>query len=214
MRTVRADAYRTFIAIELDRELRNNLGRLQDRLAGQMAPGSVRWVRPEGIHLTLKFLGDTKLDQVEEVKAALARAVTGVGPFAFTVTGLGCFPTARQPRVVWVGIQELTGILPRLRDAVEDHVAPLGFPTEKRPFSPHLTLGRVHRRACKSEVREIGQVVASSTIGIVGEMTVTSVLYIKSELKPGGAVYTTLSEAALPHPGGDDVRGGDRIGKL
>jgi 2'-5' RNA ligase len=214
MRTVRADAHRTFIAIELDEELRDNLRHLQDRLAEQIAPGSVRWVRPEGIHLTLKFLGDTTVDKVEEVKAALTRAAAEVGPFTFTVTGLGCFPNSRRPRVVWVGIQELTGALARLRDAVEEHVAPLGFPTEKRPFSPHLTLGRVHRRASKSEVREIGEVVASSTIGIVDEMTVTSVSFIKSDLKPSGAVYTTLSEAALPHPGGDDVRSSDRSGKL
>jgi 2'-5' RNA ligase len=214
MRTVRADTYRTFIAVELDEELRDNLGRLQDRLADQVAPRSVRWVRPEGIHLTLKFLGDTTVDQVDEVKAALAQAAAGVGPFSFTVTGLGCFPNARQPRVVWVGIQELTGALVRLRDAVEDHVAPLGFPTERRRFSPHLTLGRVQRRASKSEVREIGQVVASSTVGLVDEMTVTSVSYIRSELKPGGAVYTTLSEAPLTPSRGDDVRGRDRIGKL
>ena len=209
MRTIR-----TFIAIELDEELSDNLGRLRDRLAGQVAPGSVRWVRPEGIHLTLKFLGDTPVDQVEKVQAALAQATAGVGPFSFSVTGLGCFPNTRQPRVVWVGIQELSGVLPRLRDAVEDHVAPLGFPTERRRFSPHLTLGRVQRRASKSEVREIGQVVASSTVGIVGEMTVTSVFYIKSDLKPSGAVYTTLSEAVLPGPEEDDVRSRDRIGKL
>jgi 2'-5' RNA ligase len=209
MRTVR-----TFIAVELDEELRDNLRHIQDRLAEQVAPGSVRWVRPEGIHLTLKFLGDTTVDQLEEVKAALARAAADVGPFTFTVTGLGCFPNSRRPRVAWVGIQELTGTLARLRDAVEEHVAPLGFPTEKRPFSPHLTLGRVHRRASKSEVREIGEVVATSTIGIVDEMTVTSVSYIKSDLQPRGAVYTTLSEAALPRPGSQDVRGRDRIGDL
>lgn len=205
---------RTFIAIELDEELRHDLGRLQDRLAGQMAPRSVRWVRPEGIHLTLKFLGETTADQVEEVKEALAQAVAGVGPFSFSVTGLGCFPNTRQPRVVWVAIQELTGALSHLRDAIEERVAPLGFPTEKRRFSPHLTLGRVQRHASKSEVQEIGQVVASSTVGIVGEMTVTSLSYIKSELKPSGAVYTALSEAALAGPGGDDVRSRDRIGKL
>jgi 2'-5' RNA ligase len=205
---------RTFIAIELDEEVHDNLRHLRDRLAGQVAPGSVRWVRPEGIHLTLKFLGDTPVDKVEEVKAALTQAAAEVGPFTFTVTGLGCFPNSRRPRVVWVGIQELTGALARLRDAVEEHVAPLGFPTERRSFSPHLTLGRVQRRASKSEVREIGEVVASSSIGIVGEMTVTSVSYIKSDLKPSGAVYTTLSEAALPRPRGDDVRSGDRIGKL
>jgi len=188
---------RTFIAIELDGGLKDSVRRLQDQLRERMAPGSVRWVRPEGIHLTLKFLGDTPLEEVDPVKAAVARAAAEVGPFVITVGGLGCFPNSRRPRVVWVGLEELTGTLVRLRDAVEAHVAPLGFPTEKRRFSPHLTLGRVQRRASKSEVREIGEVVASSALGTIGEMPAVSVCYIKSDLKPSGAVYTTLLEARL-----------------
>ncbi len=188
---------RTFIAIELDQELRDNLGRLQDQLRAQIPPGSVRWVRPEGIHLTLKFLGDTSLETVAEVKAALARAAAGIGPFTFTVIGLGCFPNTRAPRVVWVGVEEPTGTLVRLRDAVEAQVAPLGFPTERRSFSAHLTLGRVQRRASKSEVREVGRVVAATAIGKLDEMEVGAVSYIKSDLKPSGAVYSALFEAGL-----------------
>lgn len=188
---------RTFIAIELDRELKGHLRDLQSHLREQVAPRSVRWVRPEGIHLTLKFLGDTPLAQIDEVQSALSQVAAESKPFTFTVGGLGCFPNSRRPRVVWVDLQEVTGTMARLRDAVEAHVAPLGFPTEKRPFHPHLTLGRVQRRASKSEVREIGEVVAASAIGIIDEMTVTSVSYIKSELKPSGAVYTTLFEAEL-----------------
>lgn len=188
---------RTFIAIELDDELKDKLGRLQDRLRAQLSPHSVRWVHPRGIHLTLKFLGDTPLEKVEEVQAALAQASAEAGPFSFTVAGLGCFPNTRRPRVVWVGVQELTGSLVRLRDAVEDRVAPLGFPTEGRRFSPHLTLGRVQRRASKSEVRELGEVVAAHTTGVLDEMVVTAVSYIKSDLRPSGAVYTTLAEVKL-----------------
>jgi 2'-5' RNA ligase len=189
--------WRTFIAIELDEELRDGLQGLQDRLREQISPRSVRWVRPEGIHLTLKFLGDTPVGRIEEIQAALALAAVEARPFTFTVGGLGCFPNTRRPRVVWVGLQEVTGILARLRDSVEAHVTPLGFPTERRPFSPHLTLGRVQRRASKSEVREIGEVVGASAIGTVGQMAVTAVSYIKSELRPSGAVYTTLFEAKL-----------------
>lgn len=188
---------RTFIAVELDEELGDNLGRLQRRLQEQLASRSVRWVQPEGIHLTLKFLGDTTPEQVERVKAALAKAAAEARPFTFTVGGLGCFPNTRAPRVVWVGLQEVTGELKRLRDAVEKHVAPLGFPTEQRAFSPHLTLGRVQRYASKSEVREIGDVVAAAQPGTLDEMSVTAVSYIKSDLKPSGAVYTTLFEAEL-----------------
>jgi 2'-5' RNA ligase len=188
---------RTFIAIELDGELKDNLGRLQDHLRSQVAPRSVRWVRPGAMHLTLKFLGDTPLDKVDEVKLALARAAAEVSPFTFALAGLGCFPNTRRPRVIWVGLQEVTGALVRLREAVETHVAPLGFPTEGRPFKPHLTLGRVQRYASKSEVREIGEVVAASVAGIQDEMTVRQVHYIKSDLQPSGAVYTTLLAAGL-----------------
>jgi len=188
---------RTFIAVELDDELLGNLARVQDRLRGQVAPRSVRWVRAEGVHLTLKFLGDTLPDQVEEVKLALARAASEVTPFSFTVGGVGCFPNSHRPRVLWIGLHEPTGALARLRDAVESHVAPLGFPTENRPFHPHLTLGRVQRHASNSEVREVGAVVASSAVGTIDEMQVTRVSYIKSDLRPSGAVYTTLHEAQL-----------------
>jgi 2'-5' RNA ligase len=188
---------RSFIAIELDQDLRTGLERVQSELRERLAPRSVRWVRPEGIHLTLKFLGDTPLETVDQVKEALARAAAEASPFAFTVGGLGCFPNARRPRVVWVGLQEPTGVLARLRDAVEEQVAPLGFPTERRTFHPHLTLGRVQRHASKSEVREIGEAVASGLLETIGEMEVTSISYIKSDLKPSGAVYTTLYEVAL-----------------
>jgi 2'-5' RNA ligase len=191
---------RTFVAVELDEELSGRLARVQDQLRGQLSPRSVRWVRQGGIHLTLKFLGDTLPDQVEAVKIALGKAVSGISPFTFTVGGLGCFPNARRPRVVWVGLYEPTGALSRLRDAVEDQVAPLGFPTENRPFHPHLTLGRVQRNASNSEVRQVGEVVEASAIGNLYEMTVKQVSYIKSDLKPGGAVYTTLYEARLQHP--------------
>lgn len=188
---------RTFIANELSEDLCEALTLLQDRLRSQMPRGSVRWVRPEGIHLTLKFLGDTPVEQVDQVKAALAEAAAKAGPFRVTVRGLGCFPNTRRPRVLWVGLEEPSGALQGLRDAVEAHVAPLGFPTEGRSFSPHLTLGRVQRGASSSEVRDIGQRVAASTTGLVGEMEVSTVSYIKSDLRPSGAVYTTLLEAPL-----------------
>jgi 2'-5' RNA ligase len=188
---------RTFIAIELDEDLKSNLLRLQNRLREQVSPRSVRWVRPDGIHLTLKFLGDTPVEQLENVKKALAEAAAKIGPFTFTVGGLGCFPNLHRPRVVWVGLQEPTGALLRLQKAVEAHVAPLGFPTEKRPFSPHLTLGRVQRNISNSQAREVGEVVAATTPGTIDEMAVVAASYIKSDLRPSGAVYTVLFEAKL-----------------
>ena len=191
------DTWRTFIAIELDEELKAHLRHIQDRLREEMPPRSVRWVRPEGVHLTLKFLGDTPLAQIEAVQAALGRAAAQVGPFRFEVGGLGCFPHSRRPRVVWVGLHEPTGALAKLHKAIEAQVAPLGFPTEKRAFHPHLTLGRVQRWASKSEVRQVGEIVAASALGTLDEMAVERVCHIRSDLRPSGAVYTTLYAATL-----------------
>lgn len=188
---------RTFIAIDLSPELRASLGDLQDRLRGELGRGSVRWVQPQGIHLTLKFLGDTSPGQLDAIRQAVARAAATVRPFTVSACGVGCFPNTRQPRVVWVGLEELSGALLRLRNAVESEVAPLGFPTEKRPFQPHLTLGRVQRGASSADVRRVGQVIAATETGALGEMVVSAVSFIKSDLRPTGAVYTTLSEAGL-----------------
>jgi 2'-5' RNA ligase len=191
------ETLRTFIAIELDGTLKAALHCAQERLGGQVPARSVRWVQPDGIHLTLKFLGDTPADKVEAVKAALARAAAKVEPFHFSLVGLGAFPNTRQPRVVWVGLQEPSGALSRLQREVEVQVAPLGFPTERRAFSPHLTLGRVQQVASRTDVRQIGEAVAASLVDTLGEMRVMCVFYIMSDLRPGGAVYTTLGEARL-----------------
>lgn len=202
---------RTFIAVELDEALRASLGQAQDRLRGRLGTGGarcVRWVQPAGIHLTLKFLGDTPQARLPDVEQALARAGASVGPFTIRVGGLGCFPNTRQPRVVWVGLEEVTGRLRQLRDAVEREVAPLGFPTEKRPFQPHLTLGRVERDASPGDVRRLGEVVAAAAEGTLAEMAVTRVSFIKSDLRPSGAMYTTLFDAALQAgPGGQEQDG-------
>jgi 2'-5' RNA ligase len=188
---------RTFIAIELDDELKHNLSRLQEGLREHVPPRSIRWVRPQGIHLTLKFLGDTPSHQVDRIQAALERAAAIIAPFQFTVRRLGCFPNERRPRVVWVGLEEPSGNLAALKQAIEDQVAPLGFPTENRPFRPHLTLGRVQRHADKAAVREIGEMVSFAAIGTIDEMSIDRVSHIKSDLLPSGAVYTILSEAKL-----------------
>jgi RNA 2',3'-cyclic 3'-phosphodiesterase len=197
---------RTFIAIELDQELKATLADIQTRLRSVVSPRAVRWVGSEGIHLTLKFLGDTPLDKVEQVKLALAQAAEEIPAFTVTVGRVGCFPDVRRPRVVWVGVQEPSGSLARLWRAVESHVAPLGYPTEKRPFSPHLTLGRVQRYISGAELRGIGQAVAELAAGMTGaqdEMAVSAVAYIKSDLRPTGAIYTTLAEARLQGQAGD-----------
>ena len=192
-----ADTWRLFIAIELPADVLSSLAGLQAVLKKQVPPQTVRWVNADGIHLTLKFLGDTPAANRTSLETALGQAVEGHFTFSLATGAVGCFPNTRQPRVVWVSIQNDVDALKALRDAVEEHVAPLGYPTEDRPFSPHLTLGRIHRDARRDNVRELGALIASATASDIHEWQVSAVSLIRSELKPSGAVYTPLLHAAL-----------------
>jgi 2'-5' RNA ligase len=197
MEGVHMKQIRTFIAIELDETINAALTDLQEQLKTKVPRDSVRWVRPEGIHLTLKFLGDVPVNRIEEIEQALTRACAGFPVFSLSVEGLGCFPNPRRPRVVWVGVQEESGTLKRLQKAVEDGMAKLGFAPEGRKFHAHLTLGRTQRRASSGDVRRLGQLVEDTKIGELGRMEARAVSLIKSDLRPTGAVYTQLAEARL-----------------
>jgi 2'-5' RNA ligase len=189
------DSLRTFIAVELDAALRTQLGDLQARLQEAFPPRLVRWVRPEGIHLTLKFLGDTPAAQVAQIAEAMCAACEGHALFAISVGGMGCFPNVRRPRVLWVGVEEPTGALSRLQADVERALQPLGYPRERRGFSPHLTLGRIRGRD-RDAVEALGAYVARARVRL-GAMEVDEVHLIRSELLPGGAVYSPLAAAHL-----------------
>lgn len=192
-----AEMLRLFIAVELPAPVLDALADLQRELARAAPPRSVRWVRPEGIHLTLKFLGDTPAGRQRDIEAGMAQAASGIAPFALVVGGLGCFPNFHRPRVVWVGMSGELGALHALRDAVEAAIAPLGFPTEARAFSPHLTLGRVSRDASKGDVAALGRALERLEVGALGEFTVGRFSLIRSQLQPDGAVYTALCHVTL-----------------
>jgi len=191
---------RTFIAIELDETIHAALTDLQEQFKAKVPRGSVRWVRSEGIHLTLKFLGDVPADRIGEIERALAQACVGFPAFSFSVEGLGCFPDPRRPRVVWVGVREESGNLAGLQKAIEDGMERLGFAPEGRKFDAHLTLGRTQRRASSGDVRRLGQLVSETDIGSLGQMEARSVSLIKSDLRPTGAVYTRLAAVELEKP--------------
>ena len=162
-----------------------------DDLRPTMPGRAVRWVRPEGIHLTLKFLGDVSSDALPDIKAATENATAGIGSISLRAEGLGCFPNMKRPRVLWIGLKGQLDALRSLRDQVEEQVSPLGYPTEKRPFNPHLTLGRVKSSNIR-EVSAIGKAVEATTIGEVAGWTAKSVSIMQSTLRPDGAIYAAL----------------------
>jgi 2'-5' RNA ligase len=191
------ETIRAFIAIPLPRRLLERLAALQRKLEAQVPPRSVRWVRGEGIHLTLKFLGDTPTEKLPDIQQALAAVARHAPVFSFTVEGLGCFPNARRPRVVWTDVQEPSGRLAALQDAIEEVMAPFGYPPEGRGFTPHLTLGRVRRRIDRRDVARVGEVVIGTIVGPLAEVVTDHFALIRSVLKPTGAKYTTLEKFSL-----------------
>ncbi|MBC7188086.1 MAG: RNA 2',3'-cyclic phosphodiesterase [Calditrichaeota bacterium] len=182
---------RTFIAIDIPAAQKEQIAQLQATL--RRVGGRISWTRPEGIHLTLKFLGDVDQAQIPAVAEAVARASRQVAPFEVSIAGVGAFPNFRQPRVLWVGIEEPTGRLKTLARAIEEELRPLGFPPEGRDFSPHLTLGRVKDpRGVESVVRALQQANFAAGTFVAHEVRV-----MKSDLKPTGAEYTALHHIAL-----------------
>jgi 2'-5' RNA ligase len=192
-----AKPLRLFIAIELSPEVKQTLGHLQEDLKRQLPPKVVRWTNPTGIHLTLKFLGDTPEDKAQAVGQGMQVAAASFEPFELQVAGFGCFPNPRYARVLWVGAREVPKPLAGLQRAIDLQMARLNYARETRPFSAHLTLGRVNDRISAAERQALTGLLDRTKIGDLGAVPVQEVILFKSDLRPGGAVYTALARGRL-----------------
>ena len=193
-------SWRLFAALELPSELQHQLAALQNDLQAAAPPRSVRWVRPQGIHLTLKFYGDVAPDRLPELRAGLARAASTVAPMTLAVEGVGVFPSAARPSVIWAGVTGALGPLQRLQVAVEDEALALGFRPEGRAYVPHLTLGRVNDGLAPGAVRRLMEGVGQASGRSAGGFTPEHLSLMNSEPGAGGSVYSQLSTAPLaPH---------------
>lgn len=178
---------RSFIAIELSEELKAGLEEIQKKL--RRSDADVKWVRPEGIHLTLKFLGSVTPEELERVSRAVEPAVAGVKPFELTLKSLGCFPSTRSPRVIWVGVDGGGEEVCCLQRIVEGQAAAAGFPPEERAFQPHLTVGRVRSSRGKAALARL----VEENQGVnLGSLRADAVHLFRSDLRPSGAVYTKM----------------------
>jgi 2'-5' RNA ligase len=191
------DSLRLFIAIELPTDVCEALAALQKQLQPADRARAIRWSAISSIHLTLKFLGDTPSDRVPTIELALQEATKGHKSFELHVDGAGCFPDMRRPRVVWAGVGGDLDSLHTLRDAVERTVSPLGYPTEARPFSAHLTLGRARQEASRDALAAIGRQVEAVKPSVLASWHVEGISLMRSELKPSGAVYKQVAHVAL-----------------
>jgi len=185
---------RCFIAIELPGALKQELA---DLMAGlkRRSPSIVRWVDPQGIHVTLKFLGEVSEELIDDITFAMAEAAKT--PFQLGAGGIGAFPNLNRPQLAWVGVNGEMEKLNALQKAVEVNLETLGFPKEKRAYSPHLTLGRVRNEAPDYDRQRLGKLLATTTFTSNVQIEVKSVHLIKSQLTPAGAIYSGMKTANL-----------------
>ena len=187
---------RSFIAIELPDELKQGLTQLEAQLKMGKQPG-VKWVNPYSIHLTLKFLGSIAVDRTSEITRAMAEAVQGISPFHLEAKDLGVFPNLRRVQVIWVGVSGGVDKLNQLQQHLESNLARLGFASESRPFTPHLTLARLRDRASLDERQSLGQLIASTRFEAAYTIKVDAINLMRSQLTREGAIYSRISSVEL-----------------
>ena len=187
---------RSFIAIELPDGLKKELTELEAALK-KRSPSVVKWVDPNSIHITLKFLGDVPEEKIDEILTALTESASGVIPFKLEVKNAGAFPDLNRAQVIWVGVTGELVKLTKLQQQIESNMKLLDFLPEKRAFSPHLTLGRVRDFAIPEERQKIGKLLAGTAFASNCPVEVEHVCLMKSQLTPAGAIYTKLGEVKL-----------------
>ncbi len=187
---------RAFLASEIPPPLQDKIHSATAALHQALRDDLIRWVPPHNVHLTLKFLGDVSPSGIELIKQMLLTEAGGFPAFDVQVEGLGCYPNPRRPRVLWVGLKA-PAELASLQRAIESAAARLGYESEERGFSPHLTIGRVRQNASSADLQKIRAALEEHEVGLLGRARVDAVHLFKSELRPEGSIYTRLFSAPL-----------------
>lgn len=190
---------RAFFAVNLPGEVRSRIAQVLATVRTSLDGEPIRWVDPAAIHLTLRFLGATTTNQADGVLQAANERARSWLPFDVELAGLGCFPDLRRPRVLWIGARD-SGSLARIAADLEAIARRNGFAPEDRPFSPHLTVGRVKGRLTSAGESRLTSVIGESEARSFGTFRVESVDLMKSDLRPAGPIYTRLG-AVLLGPG-------------
>ncbi len=187
---------RTFIAVDIAAPIQKIIQQKTDTLRTSLGTALVRWVNADNIHLTLKFLGDIAPAQVDDLKQLLRTEADQVRAFDLQIGGCGSFPNWKRPRVLFIGLQA-PAELEALYRGIESACTRLGYESETRGFSPHLTIGRVREGLSTADLQKIRQTVEGSKVDSLGTARVDSVHLYKSDLRPTGSVYTRLFSAPL-----------------
>ncbi|MHB8841946.1 MAG: RNA 2',3'-cyclic phosphodiesterase [Candidatus Aquicultor sp.] len=178
---------RLFIGIELPLQIKHMLNDISLTLKNQL-DSTARWVAKDNIHLTLKFLGDTSQDKLDEIESAIGDAIQEFRKFYFTLGEMGAFPSARKARVIWVGVHHGAPELIELGKAIEKALEPLGYKRESKEFKPHITLARLKFPQPVGDA--LSRIPPETFPGRV--INVDGITIFQSHLKPTGSEYTML----------------------
>lgn len=187
---------RAFIAIELPQSLQDAIGKQTARLHQTLGDNIIRWVPPQNMHLTLKFIGNIANIHLDFLKQLLTRTTESHPQFDMQIGGIGPYPNSKRPRILWAGIHAPAD-LASLQRNIEVGASRLGYEKEKRPFSPHLTIGRVRQNIDAADLKKIRSALDGIQIGSIGSARIDSIHLYKSELRSSGSVYTKLFSAPL-----------------
>jgi RNA 2',3'-cyclic 3'-phosphodiesterase len=187
---------RAFIAVELPAELKSELAELEGQLK-KNSPLVVKWVDPNNIHITLKFLGEISEDSIEELMLAIEESTQGIQPFKLEVREVGAFPNLERAQVLWVRVKGELDKITQLQKRIESNTEQLGFPRESRGFSLHLTLGRVRDEARPNERQRLGKLLADTSFAALHNVDVEAVNLMRSQLTPTGPIYTCIGSVKL-----------------
>jgi len=191
-----SDVIRTFIAVDLPPSVLDALGQITSQLQEKLPNTHVRWVDVQKMHLTLKFLGDIAKENIGMVEKILLTEGAKRPVMEIGIGGIGAFPKIRHPRVIWIGVEAPADLFD-LRRGIEDGVARLGYNYDKYDFTPHLTLGRISRKASARDVRTVGNVLHDFQVGYIGVARIEAVHLYRSDLSHDGAKYSCLYSAPL-----------------
>lgn len=187
---------RSFVAVELPSGIKTELSSLQVGLKRGQHP-FVKWINPNNIHLTLKFLGNVSSTAMPQLIGALNGAAQGIFTFNLQLGKLGAFPDLRRPRIIWVGVEGEVEKLALLQKAIESALLPLGFQSENHSFSAHLTLGRLRERVTNEQKQDFARWTSTVKCEINKSFKVKAFKLMKSQLTPDGAIYSELASIGL-----------------
>ena len=190
------ETLRVFFALELPSEARERAAKAAQALRAGV-PRGVRWVPPENLHLTLKFLGDVDAAQVPRLIGRAEAKLWPVPPFEVELAGLGALPSVRSARVLWLGVRKGNREMARIARKLDAAAASIGVERERRPFQAHLTLGRLRERASPGERSGIGELIAAAEFEGGPPWEVNQVSLMRSTLTPSGAIYNRLASVEL-----------------